>query len=154
MQALFDCIAQLTPGPDAARLFHGRGGRYPGCEQSSLDSYPPALVLTSFTPLDAAVLERIDHALQTRYAALGLPLTWVYQERSAGQSACTQLMRGDLPEPHWVTEGESTAEGTAHYRVRLLHGQNHGLFLDMAAGRQWVGEHIASCASNRPAPAC
>ena len=51
MHALLDCIAQLTPPTDAGRLFHGRGGRYPGCEHLSLDAYPPVLLLTSFTGL-------------------------------------------------------------------------------------------------------
>ncbi len=43
-------------------------------------------------------------------------------------------MSGSVPEPHDVTE-----QG-ARYRVHLLKGQNHGLFLDMANGRQWVRE--------------
>ena len=60
MQALLDCIAQLTLPTDAGRLFHGRGGRYPGCEHLSLDAYPPVLLLTSFTPLDAASLAAIS----------------------------------------------------------------------------------------------
>ena len=134
MQALLDCIAQLTPPTDAGRLFHGRGGRYPGCEHLSLDAYPPVLLLTSFTPLDAASLAAIDQALQQRFAALGQTLNWVYQQRGAG--AHNQLMRGTVPQLHTVSEG------TARYRVRLLQGQNHGLFLDMAAGRAWVGQHI------------
>jgi 23S rRNA (cytosine1962-C5)-methyltransferase len=37
-----------------------------------------------------------------------------------------------VPEPHVVTE-----QG-ARFRVHVLKGQNHGLFLDMAEGRRWV----------------
>lgn len=134
MQALLDCIAQLTPPTEARRLFHGRGGRYPGCEHLSLDAYPPVLLLTSFAPLDAASLATIDQALAQRYATLGQALHWVYQQR--GSAAHNQLMRGSIPEPHTVHEGP------LRYHVRLLQGQNHGLFLDMAAGRAWVGKHI------------
>ena len=47
-------------------------------------------------------------------------------------------MAGSVPEPHVVTEN-----GT-RYRVHVLKGQNHGLFLDMAEGRRWVREHVAS----------
>lgn len=137
MQALLDCIAHLTPPAQAGRLFHGRGGRHPGCEHLTLDAYPPVLLLTSFAPLDGAALAAIGHALQQRYAQLGQELHWVFQQRHSGQPAQTQLMQGSVPEPHIVQEGE------ARYRVRLLQGQNHGLFLDMAAGRQWVAEHIA-----------
>jgi 23S rRNA (cytosine1962-C5)-methyltransferase len=47
-------------------------------------------------------------------------------------------MAGSVPEPHVVTE-----DG-ARFRVHVLKGQNHGLFLDMAQGRRWVREHAAS----------
>lgn len=138
MHALLDCIAQLTPPEEACRLFHGRGGQHPGCEHLTLDAYPPVLVLTSFAPLEAAALAAIGQALEQRYAALGQELHWVFQQRQSGLPAHTQPMRGSLPEPHFVPEG------TAHYRVRLLQGQNHGLFLDMAAGRRWVAGHMAA----------
>jgi 23S rRNA (cytosine1962-C5)-methyltransferase len=35
-------------------------------------------------------------------------------------------------------------EAGARYGVHVLRGQNHGLFLDMAEGRRWVREHVAS----------
>jgi 23S rRNA (cytosine1962-C5)-methyltransferase len=35
-----------------------------------------------------------------------------------------------------------TEQGSA-YRVQVLTGQNHGLFLDMAEGRRWVRQHAA-----------
>ena len=41
-------------------------------------------------------------------------------------------MAGVVPEPHEVTE-----QG-ARYRLHVLRGQNHGLFLDMACGRRWL----------------
>jgi len=128
VQPLFAAIAALPDElpPDARRLFHGRGGLHPGCEHLALDSYPPALLLTSFRPL-------ADEAL----AALGTALTgrcWVYQCR--GERAETRLMAGTLPEPHVV------AEAGARYLVHLMRGQNHGLFLDMAEGRRWVREHV------------
>ncbi len=56
MQALLDAIAQAQPGPDACRIFHGRGGLSPGCEHLSLDWYAPVWVLTSFKALDEAEL--------------------------------------------------------------------------------------------------
>lgn len=147
MQALFDHITQLTPPDAACRLLHGRGGRFPGCEHLTLDAYPPALVLTSFLPLTQAQLQAIDAALQARYAQLGLPLCWVYQQRQSGTPATTELMRGVLPEPHPVREAG------AQYLVRVLQGQNHGLFLDMATGRAWVRQHVqALAAQGEPQP--
>ena len=133
MQALLTTIAAMEPGTDAQRLFHGRGGLYPGCEHLALDFYPPVLVLTSFQPLDDEALAVVHNALAERWQQLmpDQPLNWVYQWRTEGR-ADTRLMAGAVPEPHEVTENG------ARYRVHVQKGQNHGLFLDMAAGRQWV----------------
>ena len=129
MQALLDAIARATPGPQACRIFHGRGGLYPGCEHLSLDWYPPVWVLTSFAPLSEAELQTVQTALTRRPEALN----WVYQQRQSGTGRSdTRLMAGRVPEPHEVSE-----QG-AHYRVHVLRGQNHGLFLDMAQGRKWL----------------
>ena len=131
MQALLDAIARATPGQDACRIFHGRGGLHPGCEHLSLDWYAPVWVLTSFQPLDDAQLQAVQSALSQRPE----PLNWVYQLRQSGPGRSdTRLMAGSVPEPHVVTE-----QG-ARYRVHVLKGQNHGLFLDMACGRQWLRE--------------
>ena len=48
MQALLNAIANMAMPNDAQRIFHGRGGLHPGCEQWALDAFPPVLVLTSF----------------------------------------------------------------------------------------------------------
>ncbi|RYF78171.1 MAG: SAM-dependent methyltransferase [Comamonadaceae bacterium] len=139
MQALLNAIAHLQPPADAQRLFHGRGGLHPGCEHLSLDAYPPVFVLTSFKPLPDEELAAVGQALQARWAlvAPGETLSWVYQCRHEGRSD-TQLMCGAVPDPHEVTE-----DG-ARYRVHVLKGQNHGLFLDMAEGRRWVRAHVAT----------
>lgn len=138
MQALLDAIA-LAPRPlQAGRIFHGRGGLHPGCEHWSLDAYPPVWVLTSFQSVSEDELARIGQALEQRWqeVAPGEPFTWVWQCRQEGR-ADTRLMAGTVPEPHEVQEG------AARYRVHVLRGQNHGLFLDMAEGRRWVADHVA-----------
>ena len=130
MQALLDAIAATPAFPtEAQRLFHGRGGLFPGCEHLALDAYPPVLLLTSFQPLADEALAAVGAALAARWPEA----PWVYQCR--GAQAETRLMAGEVPEPHVVTEA-----GT-RYAVHLLRGQNHGLFLDMAEGRRWVREH-------------
>lgn len=145
MQALLDTIAQLEVPTDACRLFHGRGGRHPGCEHLVLDAFPPVLVLTSFQPLDEAALQTLDSALLARWAQIGQgqPLNWVFQMRQPGTKAETRLVRGSVPEPHIVTEAG------LQYRAHVLRGQNHGLFLDMAAGRRWVRAHVAQHPEHR-----
>ena len=67
MQALLQAIATMPFPVDAQRIFHGRGGRFPGCEHLLLDAYPPVLVLTSFAELDA-MSNRAAHL----YRAAGL----------------------------------------------------------------------------------
>lgn len=134
MHALLDAIATLERPTDARRIFHGRGGRFPGCEALTLDAYPPVWLLTAFAPLDEAALARIGDALQARWAQIapGEPLNWVFQQRDDEARAENRLMAGAVPDEHVVTE-----DG-ARCLVHLLRGQNHGVFLDMAEGRRWV----------------
>ena len=140
MQALLNAIATMALPTDAQRVFHGRGGLYPGCEHLSLDAYPPVMVLTSFQALSEEDLTTVDAALAARWAQIApddQPLNWVFQCRAEGHIE-TRLMSGSVPEPHVVTEN-----GT-RFRVHVLKGQNHGLFLDMAEGRQWVRHYAAT----------
>jgi 23S rRNA (cytosine1962-C5)-methyltransferase len=80
----------------------------------------------------------VHTALAARWAQIapGESLNWVFQCRHERQTE-TRLMAGAVPEPHVVSERG------ARYLVHVLKGQNHGLFLDMAEGRQWVREHAA-----------
>lgn len=138
MQALLDAIAHMPLPTEAQRIFHGRGGLHPGCEHWALDAFPPVWLLTSFAPVSEADLAAVGAALQARWAQIapaGEPLNWVYQCRHEGRAE-TRLMAGTVPDPHVVQEAG------ARYRVHVLRGQNHGLFLDMAEGRRWVREHV------------
>ena len=142
MQALLDAIARATPGSDAQRLFHGRGGLHPGCEDWALDWYPPVWVLTKFGEATDDETRAVGEALAARQAqvAPGQPLNWVFQRRQPDgpvSRPVTDVMAGGVPDPHVVTE-----DG-ARYRVQVQRGQNHGLFLDMAEGRRWVRAHAS-----------
>ncbi len=140
LQAVLNTIAAMDDLPvDAQRLFHGRGGLYPGCEHLALDFYPPVWVLTSFQPMPEDALAAIQAALaaRLRHIAPAQALNWVYQCRLDGKTE-TRLMAGSVPAPHVVTENG------AKFLVHVLKGQNHGLFLDMAEGRRWVREHVTA----------
>lgn len=136
MQSFIQALASIELGEDAVRLFHGRGGHYVGSEHLCLDWFAPVLLLTSFTPLEEADLSVCHQAIAARWQAQhpSTPLNLVYQYRSAGETFC-QLLEGEVPEPHVVSENG------ARFQVHLMRGQNHGLFLDMANGRQWVREN-------------
>ncbi len=145
MQALLHAIATLERPIDAQRVFHGRGGLYPGCEHWALDAFPPVWVLTSFQAVHEDELATIGTALSTRWAEIAPlePLNWVFQCRAEGHLE-TRLMQGHVPEPHVVHENG------AQFRVHVLKGQNHGLFLDMAKGRDWVRQHIRQAIRTQP----
>ncbi|CAM3335705.1 class I SAM-dependent methyltransferase [Shewanella violacea] len=136
MQLFFDELNKMTLGEEVNRLFHGRGGLYPEAEHICLDWYPPVLLLTSFKPLESDTLDKSVELIQQRWQALkgDEALNLVYQYRSGGRTQ-TDLIEGNVPEKHTVLENG------AKYHVHLLKGQNHGLFLDMKNGRQWVREH-------------
>ncbi|WP_396432574.1 class I SAM-dependent methyltransferase [Limnohabitans sp.] len=136
MQALLSAIAQLQISTDAQRVFHGRGGMYPDSAQWTLDWFAPVWVLTSFQAVSEEVLAVCHQALAQRWQNLApeQALNWVFQCRATGQTE-TRLMAGSVPEPHVVSE-----QG-AKYLVHVLRGQNHGLFLDMACGREWLKKH-------------
>ena len=145
MQALLNAIATMHLPIDAQRVFHGRGGLYPGCEQWALDAFPPVMVLTSFQAASEAELSAVDHALAARWAQIApdQALSWVFQCRAEGHIE-TRLMRGTVPDPHVVTENGSS------FRVHVLRGQNHGLFLDMAQGREWVRQFVRNYGADQP----
>ena len=140
MLALLDAIATMDLSTDVQRIFHGRGGLHPGCEHLVLDAFPPVLLLTSFAPLDADSETAIGEALARRWQQIApdQALNWVLQIRLPGGQSDTRLMAGAVPEPHVVTEHG------ARYLVHVLRGQNHGLFPDMAAGRDWVRRTVAA----------
>lgn len=145
MQALLHAIATMPLPTDAQRVFHGRGGLHTGCEQWALDAFPPVMVLTSFQAATEAELTTVDHALAERWKQIApeQPLNWVFQCRAEGQLE-TRLMRGTVPEPHVVTENG------CRFRVHVLKGQNHGLFLDMAQGREWVRQFVRHYGADQP----
>ena len=145
MQALLHAIATMALPTDAQRVFHGRGGLYPGCEQWALDAFPPVWVLTSFQAVSEDELATVGAALSARWAQIApdQPLNWVFQCRAEGHLE-TRLMSGTVPDPHVVTENGSS------FRVHVLKGQNHGLFLDMAEGRAWVRRMVHNYAADQP----
>lgn len=149
MQALLDAIAAAPLPTDAQRLFHGRGGLHPEAQAWTLDVYPPVWLLTKFGEVLPEEAQLLHEALQARQAQLapGQPLNLVLQTRSEGRSHAS-VLAGEVPALHEVTE-----DG-ARYRVHLLKGQNHGLFLDMAEGRRWVRSHAQGRVLNLFAYTC
>lgn len=108
MQGFIDALATIEVGEDAVRLFHGRGGHYAGCEHLCLDWFAPVLLLTSFIQLEEAELADCQQAITARWQALqpNRPLNLVYQYRCGGETF-SQLLTGEVPEQHIVTENRA-----------------------------------------------
>ncbi len=130
-------LHQSHPGDEAGRLFHGRGCLFPGLEQIALDWYPPVLLLTAFKPIEDdfrdSLIALLKNIWQQHWQMDG-ELNLVFQQRGTGMAQVT-LMSGVVPEHHIVVE-----QGRKSI-VHLMRGQNHGLFLDMRNGRDWVEHH-------------
>lgn len=129
MQLLIEQLNQQALGQDACRLFHGRGKCFEGLEQLTIDWFSPAIFITFFAEHAPEVELEVLSAIECAYPNFDGPL--IIQRRYI-HGAPVELLRGELPNPHHVTEAGVT------YQVKLLDGQNNGLFLDMSEGRAWL----------------
>lgn len=122
-------VAQLEhAGGEVRRLFHGRGGCYPGYEWLAIDYLPPVAVIRVHAPVAPIPLEGLIDQLMAQPELSGVAL----QYRGRGHQAHTEVVAGEVPQVLDVQESG------LFYRVRPLQNQNAGLFLDMRGGRDWV----------------
>lgn len=132
MNQLIEHLTLQALGTDACRLFHGRGKFYKGFEQVTIDWFSPAIFITLFNEHDSCFEVELVETVKKAYPDFNGPL--LIQRRYI-HGAPVEVLQGELPEPHHVTESGVT------YQVKLLDGQNNGLFLDMANGRSWMHDH-------------
>lgn len=126
---MFDHIL-LPQGPDAQRLFHGRGHQLPGFEHVNIDWYAPLTLITLYAEPEPQWLQQLAEWLQQQCAAGAV----VAQYRCRSGAPFVALI-GDIPERLVIVE-----DGL-QYWLHLNRSQNTGLFLDMANGRRWVRDH-------------
>lgn len=128
--------AALSAVPDEARrLFHGRGRRWPGLEQVTVDWLQGVLLVGLFREPEAAELA----ALKQMLLALAESPAWrhsgahslLLQHRYLPDSA-GEFLVGEALEEWLVTENG------LRFKLDLGKKQNSGLFLDMRYGRRWV----------------
>lgn len=116
---------------DARRLFHGRGGCFPGWEAVTVDWYRPVALITLHAPVP-----HLEEVVQAVSAVLGEGLACVLVQHRHLPDTPWQCAYGALPDPVWAWE-----TGLC-YRLRLGRGQNIGFFPDMRGGRALV-RHLA-----------
>ena len=129
-------IAALNAVPDEARrLFHGRGRRWPGLEQVTVDWLQGVLLVALFRAPEGAELA----ALQQMLLALAESPAWrqsgahslLLQHRYLPDSPTEYLLGETVDE--WLVR-----ENGLRFKLDLGKKQNNGLFLDMRYGRRWV----------------
>ncbi|WP_026970363.1 class I SAM-dependent methyltransferase [Aliagarivorans marinus] len=119
-------------GAEALRVIHGRGNCVPGAEAFNLEWLPPLALIVAYEPLAEPVLAALLTRLQGDAAVKS-----IYLQQRDQPGAPVQWLWGEAQTPSQITEHG------LHYQVDIGTNQNFGLFLDMAAGRQWVQQRAS-----------
>ena len=122
---------QPTDLTDSQRLFHGRGHAYAGLEHVCIDWFAPIVLITLYREVEQTWLTE----LATELAAL-IPQHQciLVQHRWQKMAPVECLLGDDIRQTHAL-------ESSLNYHIEIGRAQNHGLFLDMKNGRDWVREH-------------
>ena len=127
--------ALATPPAETRRLFHGRGRRWPGLEQLTVDWMQGVVFVSLFKEPAASELEALKTLLidliQTDVWKSSQAQALLLQHRYRPDSD-TEALAGQVPD-EWTL-----IEGGLKYQVDFGKKQNTGLFLDMRYGRDWV----------------
>ena len=134
LRALTDFF--LAPSADSKRLFHGRGGCYPGLEGCVIDVFSPTVLVTFFDEPESGLLAKISAHIQAR-------LPCEYFDRLAVQhryltSAPIQWLIGEPLVDSFAQRGKT------RFHLRYTR-QNVGFFLDMENGRRWLEARAQGC---------
>ncbi|MBD8680447.1 class I SAM-dependent methyltransferase [Pseudomonas sp. CFBP 13719] len=135
-QHLLQALAR--PPVETRRLFHGRGRRWPGLEQLTVDWLQGIVLVSLFKEPLAEHLA----GLQQLLAGLAQQPAW-----AASGARGLALQHRYLPgsDVNWLIgaaqEQVILVENGLQYRIDLGRKQNNGLFLDMRHGRDWVREN-------------
>ncbi|MGE8497182.1 MAG: class I SAM-dependent methyltransferase [Pseudomonas sp.] len=135
---LLDALS--APPEETRRLFHGRGRRWPGLEQITVDWLQGIVLVALFREPSETELAALREML------LGLSQTTAWQTSQVHTLLLHHRYQADsrsewlLGEPvdEWLI-----SENALRFKLDLGQKQNSGLFLDMRYGRQWVQQHAA-----------
>jgi 23S rRNA (cytosine1962-C5)-methyltransferase len=116
-------------GNDCLRLLHGRGGLFPELDHVAIDWFAPALLVTFHAdePINARLLDYLIERASTRGEITAI----VVQDRHLPGSP-KRTIHGEIPQQPVAREAGLT------YHLALDRNHNHGFFLDMKPGRDWV----------------
>lgn len=121
-------------GRESRRLMHGRGGHLPGYEHVAMDWFAPTLLVTFYAERECNSLI-LDALIEAASKASEVESIVVQERQLRGAPKKTRY--GELPD-------EPIAyESGLRYHLNLRKNQNHGFFLDMKPGRDWIRENAA-----------
>ncbi|WP_143870721.1 class I SAM-dependent methyltransferase [Catenovulum sediminis] len=118
---------------ECQRLFHGRGHAHPGYEHICIDWFAPVILITAYKSIESDLLARLIEFLHTQ---IDLCQSIQLQHRYLPKAPIDCIWGDELD----VVIAE---ESGLKYHISLGQNQNHGLFLDMKNGRDWVKENSA-----------
>ncbi|MCY1528717.1 Ribosomal RNA large subunit methyltransferase K/L [compost metagenome] len=128
---------QAPPG-EVRRIFHGRGRRWPGLEQVTVDWLQGVVLVSLFRePLEdehAALKAMLLRLVETPAWRESQARTLLLQHRYLLEST-VELLWGEAVDECVVSEGG------LRFKLDLGKKQNNGLFLDTRYGRDWVREN-------------
>lgn len=125
--------AAAAPTGQARRLFHGRGGCFPGLEFITVDDFHPLLWIVLFREPEAAQWERFLAALSPEVKN-HWPVAMVQRRYERGAPA--ETLWGELPEQLAARERDWL------FQLKPGQRQNIGYFMDMSTGRDWLVERV------------
>lgn len=128
----------LSRAPDEARrLFHGRGRRWPGLEDLTVDWLQGVVLVSLFREPEASSMDGLRALLSTLSQSpawqQAQPRALLLQHRYLLDSR-TEWLLGETFDSGVITENG------LQYKLDFGRNQNTGLFLDMRYGRRWVQE--------------
>lgn len=124
--------ALANPPAELRRLFHGRGRRWPGLEQLTVDWLQGVLLVALFREPAEDELQALKTLLLEVALAHGDILTGLLLQHRYRADSGVDWLVGEPQNQRLVQE-----DGLS-YLLDLGRNQNTGLFLDMRHGRQWV----------------
>jgi len=136
---------------DSRRLFYGRGGRYAGLEFINIDFFQPVLLITLYRDPGEqwllSLLEMLEQGESSLYdlGSKGTLDTIYVQQRFIKEGPVKSLWRSDKVKDSGAEEQREycARESGLEYVLNLQANRNHGFFLDMASGRDWIRERAA-----------
>ena len=127
---MLDSLPHLNElGSESRRLLHGRGGFFEGLEHVAIDWFAPVVLVTFYDEkeINSSLVQCLMKAAQENTEVNAI----VVQDRHLPKGP-KRTVYGELPSQVLASESGLS------YHLSLDRNQNHGFFLDMKPGRDWI----------------